>query len=341
MSNLKLVERAFLINLSFRDDRKQDFFKRYPENSFLPEIEVWPAIHGDTCQPPDIWVSGNGAWGCLKSHIAILEYCLNNNISSYVVFEDDAQFRDNFVSMTPKVFADLPENWQQFYLGGQLIHERQHPPIKKTELLYQPYNVNRTHCFAVSEEGMLPVYRHISNLPFMGGEHIDHHLGRLHETFQFQVFCPNKWLVGQGGTSSNISGRTDPIHFWTDPEKLSLQHWLIDSPVCLVLRCPLSVRKELKFLHSGYNLDSAGLDKGLSLARKMIDPIAEINKWYSFVQTEVIRNSKFKLPCLFHPLITDEMLSKVHFTPIFIEASNIDSVLEQIHGAFAQYPTGL
>lgn len=326
-----LFERGFVINLSFNDERKEKFFQRLPGTPLLPEIEVWPAIHGDTCNPPDNWVSGAGAWGCYKSHLNILEYCLNNGVSSYIVFEDDAQFKKTFIESLPKIISELPENWQQLYLGGQLLHERSHPPIRVSEHIYTPYNVNRTHCFAVSRDGMLPLYRHISNLPFYGGEHIDHHLGRLHETFQFQVYCPNKWLVGQGGSPSQVSGKNEPINFWHDPETLALNHWLIENPICIVLRCPPWVRKQLKELHSGFNCDSAGFDRGLTLASKFKDPVGEINKWYSFVKNEVIRNQKkFKYPCLFHPLITDEMLIDVSFKPIKITANTVEEAQEKI-----------
>lgn len=328
-----LVEKVFLITLDIREDRRAEFFNRYPNPEFFPEVEVFPAIHGDTCQPPDNWASGAGAWGCYRSHLAILEHCLNSGVGSYVVFEDDSQFRPDFNEYVPKVFGALPEEWQQLYLGGQLLHERTHAPVKENEFVYRPWNVNRTHCFGVSRDGMLPIYKHICNLPFVGGEHIDHHLGRLHESMQFGVYCPGRWMVGQGGSASNVSGKKDPVNFWQDPESLASDHWLCEDPVCIVFRGPPGVRKELYELHSGFTKDAAGFDKGLTVAVKYADPAPEINRWYSYVRNEVIkRPGKFTLPCLFHPRVTEEMLSRdgIAFRPLYVFADSVDEAREKI-----------
>lgn len=323
-----LVEKSFVINLKIRPDRLEEFQDRWPDNDVIPRPEVWHAIHGDTCRPPDNWTSGNGAWGCYKAHLNILEHCLNNRISSYAVFEDDAKFADHFSSYLPQVFAALPEDWQQFYIGGQLLHETDHPPVRINDYIYKPFNVNRTHAFIVSAAGMLPIYRWISNLPFHGGEHIDHHLGRLHERGDFGVYCSGQWIVGQGGTSSNVSGKTDPVMFWEDPEKLALVHWLYTNPMCVVLRGPTWLARDLEDLfHCGNWRDSAGYDKGLSVASKYRYPGPEITRWYGCVRAEVVREGKNRVPCLFHPMISDEMIAQSSVGRVLL-IENADSAAE-------------
>lgn len=317
-----VVEKAFVISLQLRADRLARFVDAYPRPSWLPELDVWPAIHGDTCQPPDNWTAGNGAWGCMKSHANILEYCLNNRVQSYIVFEDDAVFADFFCDYSEKFINELPLGWQMAYLGGQLQHAQQHPPIRVSKNVYIPFNVNRTHCFMISRAGMLPVYRWISNLPYHSKEHIDHHLGRLHEGGQLRVYCPGQWSVGQGGSSSNISGNTDPVTFYDNPESLARDHWLYQRPVCVILRASPSVAKRLtEWLHFGYDLDGCGYDCGLTLASKFRYPGPQINIWYSHVCSEIVREWDARgprLPCLFHPQITEE----------FIEQANIGRTIE-------------
>lgn len=327
-----LIERAFCVNLAIRRDRRDEFLKRLPRLALMPEVEMWPAIHGDTCQPPDCWTAGNGAWGCYKAHLNILEYCLNNRISSYAVFEDDAQFSAFYTDYLPHIFAALPEDWQQFYLGGQLLHTHSHPPIKVNDLIYRPFNVNRTHAFCVSADGMLPLYRWLSNLPFHGGEHIDHHLGRLHEIGEFNVYCPAQWCVGQGGSSSNVSGKTDPINFWTNAEEVSLKHWLYERPVCIVLRGSLGLARSLEErLHFGYYRDNGGYDRGLTLASKFRYPGPEISKWYGHIRSEVVREGRDRLPCLFHPMITDEMIAHAQIgRVVVIENKSTEEAMEII-----------
>ncbi len=229
-----MFERAFVISLPFRDDRLKNFKRLTDGLKSIPKIEVWPAIHGDTCQPPENWVAGAGAWGCYRSHLGILEYCLNNGIGSYIVFEDDAQFKPGFDEGLVAFESAMPSDWQPVYLGGQLLHTRTHPTIKINNGAYRPYNINRTHCFAVSREGMIPIYQHICNLPFAPREHIDHHLGRWHEDQRNAVYTPPKWLVGQMGFSSNVSGKVEAVEYFTDPVATALDHRLYEDPICVV-----------------------------------------------------------------------------------------------------------
>lgn len=336
-----LIERAFVISLKIRPDRLGDFLGRAAKvwPASLPEIELWPAVHGDTCQPPDNWVSGNGAWGCLRSHQSILEYCLNNGIGSYMVFEDDAQFAGWFADAVAPAFAALPDDWQQFYLGGQLVHEHSHPPVRINDLIYRPFNVNRTHCFAVSRDGMLPMYRWICNLPYHGTEHIDHHLGRLHESGTFATYCPGQWMVGQGGTSSNISGNTDPITFYRNPEEAALSHWLYDRPLCFVLRGPRWIAQKLEHrFHYGNARDNAGYDKGLALATKFRYPGPEITRWFGYVRSECVREGGYRVPCLYHPGITDDMISGASVGRVFvIEPTSTEHAQQQLDAVLNEW----
>jgi hypothetical protein len=295
--------------------------------SSIPPIEVWPAVHGDTCLQPENWTAGSGAWGCYRSHLGILEYCLNNRVSSYIVFEDDAKFRPGFDAGFNRFFDVMPEGWQQAYLGGQLQHTNTHPTVKVNAEVFRPYNVNRTHAFAVSREGMLPIYRHICNLPFANEEHIDHHLGRWHEDQRNAVYVPPKWLVGQHGDSSNVSGKDEPISFFVDPEATALDHWLYHDPVCVVFQgSRLLLQQSRAYLHAGNSVDANGFDVTLSLAAKFVDPIPEIQRWYGWIRGEIVRGNSKALPCLYHPRITEAMLQQCGFRCVTLNANTLEDV---------------
>ena len=325
-----MFDKVFVISLDFRTDRLTSFLNQ--AKVFFPNIEVFQAIHGDTCQPPDIWCAGAGAWGCMRSHHAILEQCLNTGVSSYLVFEDDAKFAPDFAKNLEVFVNAVPEDWQQVYLGGQLVHERTHPPIKISEQIYRPYNVNRTHCFGVSRTGMLPIYQHISNLPYHDTEHIDHHLGRWHENPENRVYCPPKWLVGQMGCSSNISGKVEPTTFFQNPESLALSHRLYDTPVCAYYRGPSQPLKAAKrYLYCGRSLDAHGYDSGLSQATKYANPVPGIYQWYNWVRSEIVRGNMEAIPCCYHPRIKKEDLEKV--CPNIIEIENIEEYISELQKA--------
>ncbi len=212
------TERCFVINLDIRRDRLNEFYDRLPEDFPWGKPERWQAIHGDSVKHPDWWTAGNGAWGCYKSHLNILEYCLNNHIDSYCVFEDDAYFRENFNELMLSFYSNLPDDWEYVYIGGQLLHTDAYPPEYVNDHVFIPYNVNRTHAFMVrGKHAMEVLYKFLHAVPFEQHYHIDHHLGLLHERKMLRLYCPSKWLVGQTACSSNISGKQTGSTFFDDP----------------------------------------------------------------------------------------------------------------------------
>jgi len=210
-----MIHKHFVINLTIRPDRLQQFYSFLPEN--FGEVEVFKAVHGDSCRHPSWWNAGSGAWGCYRSHLQILERAMSEGYRSYMVLEDDAMFADNFMQKYDNFINDLPPDWDMFYLGGQLMHPEEHPPKKVTEHVYRPYNINRTHCFAVNRKGFTYLYdfllRRFENRTW----HIDHHLGRLHEQGEFNVYCPPEWLVGQAEGPSNINWQVLESRYFPHP----------------------------------------------------------------------------------------------------------------------------
>lgn len=323
----KPFEKAFVINLPFREDRLHKFMRQVPDS--FGEITVWPAVHGDTVRPPKCWTAGNGAWGCYRSHMLILEHCIAHRIHSYVVFEDDALFSTEFDTEFATILEHLPEDWAQFYLGGQLLDEMRYPPIRVNSHIFIPRNVNRTHAFAVHSRGYQQLYDHLCPLPFHTNEHIDHHLGRLHESGTFTVYCPNRWLVGQNEGASNISGRINGIQYWTHPEDCAVEHELFQDPVCVFLEAPLEVAQQLRLKgwHQGNWLTDDGLDRGVCEAAGHFYPEIRLRDWYSWVQREVVRD-KLKIPCLYHPSLSWDKVQHFQFARwIHIVAENVDQAL--------------
>jgi GR25 family glycosyltransferase involved in LPS biosynthesis len=319
-----VFSKAYVISLSFRKDRLDKFLQQLAEIDFSllcdNPIEVWPAIHGDTVKHPPTWGAGNGAWGCFRSHFNILEHAYNNNYDSYIVFEDDAIFRPEFNLLAPQILSSLPEDWEQFYLGGQLLHENERPPIKVNEHIYIPPNVNRTHCFAVSKRGYEKLYHYLLKTPDSPQYHIDHHIGTLHDKGGINVYVPNRWLVGQDKGSSNISGQVvQEQNFWYDPEVCSKEHELYRVPICVLLLAPFEVSKELqkRGWHQGHYKTEDGLDRGVCEAISMRYPNEKLKGWYDWIRREVIREG-MKFPTLYHPIITDNILKHLDFANFIV-----------------------
>ena len=220
-----------MVNLDRRNDRLKEWLKQLPDSWPFPQPERFAAIDGRRVATPPQWRAGNGAWGCYRSHLLILEKCLLEGIDSYVVFEDDAGFVDDFPDAVRSYVDELPADWGLAYLGGQHLYAGKHPPQRISDRVYRPYNVNRTHAFMVrGRENMKALYRHLHWNDWQSKHHIDHHLGRLTqrryqalvqgknvEKESIAVYTPERWLVGQLPTKSNICGRKwEQTRFFND-----------------------------------------------------------------------------------------------------------------------------
>lgn len=58
-----------------------------------------------------------GQIGCSESFNMIYLYIIDNDVKSCLILEDDACIDDKSLKMMDKVFDQLPEDWQLFYLG--------------------------------------------------------------------------------------------------------------------------------------------------------------------------------------------------------------------------------
>ena len=315
-----MFDRAFVINLPFKYDRLMKFQNSYP--ACLPPCEVWPAVHGDSVRHPDWWHSGSGAWGCYRSHMQILEYCYQqkDKIQSYIVFEDDAIFRPDFEDRLAEFMGSLPNDWEQIYLGGQLLHEDQFPPEKINHHVFFPKNVNRTHCFAVHQRGYERLYKHLNAVPFASQDHIDHHLGRLHDTGTLRLYVPPKWLVGQDGGPSNISGNNNSATFWADPETKATNLRIADAvraipTVFLESTLEVALELERRGWHRGHWQDEQRLDRGVCNAIAGTNMNFDLQNWEKCVLPEAVREGK-TCACLFHPSLTWDQVQAVGFNKI-------------------------
>jgi hypothetical protein len=226
-------ERIYVINLMRRPDRSEQFFQGLPPDWPFRKIEHTFAVDGVRVQPPPQWKQGGPAWGCYRSHLRIIEDCLNYDIKSVLIFEDDAIFPKEFTKDVTTFLSEVPEDWEMLYLGGQHLYENKHPPKQISPNVFQPYNVNRTHAYALNGRMLEIVYKHLLRRDWMDGHHIDHHYGRLLQRRENKIYCPPQWLVGQREGKSDIACNTKQTQFWKGAETLNVN--TEDLPFVVVL----------------------------------------------------------------------------------------------------------
>lgn len=212
-----MFDRVYVINLDSTPERMTLFRQGMPKavRDLCPTR--WSAVEGSKMTLPKSWTAGKPMWGCYRTHLAILEHCILNDITSYLVFEDDCVFRDNFAANFSTFVENLPDDWGVAYLGGQLLKTFEFPPERVNEHVLRLGNVNRTHALAIHSRAYGPLYRHLNDLPFAHEESFDTHLGRLHQTREINVYGPNHWLCGQRAGVSTITHNHNSEYYWVDP----------------------------------------------------------------------------------------------------------------------------
>jgi hypothetical protein len=205
--------RFVVISLRRRPDRLAGFLDRIREAWPTAEkrLEIFAAVDGELCPPPDWWKGPVGAFGCWQSHVRVIESALMDRVDQLVIFEDDATFAECFELRFVGLANHVPNDWGMIYLGGQHLK----PPEPVNAMVVRGTNINRTHAYVVrGGEPMRQLYRHLhAGEHWRGKHHIDHHYGRLHAT-GFPAYAPRDWLCGQSADVSDIRNKPQPERWW-------------------------------------------------------------------------------------------------------------------------------
>ena len=299
-------DRVYILNLPCKPERRIRLETQLSELALFPPDRIrWVrALSGDLSPGPDWWTSGDGAWGCLMSHIQVVHSAIMDGLENYLVLEDDAIFHPRAGEMLERLFAEVPADWDQVYLGGQHLSEPRKLPGRPFVL--RATNVNRTHAFMLRKKAYARFQQHVLHAPdyiARPGSHIDHQLGLAHERQDWNVYCPAWWLCGQDSGSSNISGR-QTRRMWWQPRMYSRQ-----LPFVLVeggrdCTVPGEIGERL---HFGHNLRADSLeDAGLSEALRSDE---SFRTWLDMIAGEAMDEGK--LPALQHPEVGPDRVRRL------------------------------
>jgi hypothetical protein len=295
----RYFDAIWCINLDTDTQRWATFQKQLAASNwpFRP-VTRFPAIHGDTVGVPDHFHQGGGAWGCLQSHRRVLELSRMAGHQRILIMEDDVDLRPTFGHAATKFLSDLGDHpWDCLMFGGQHMS----PPKPLKPGLVRATNTQRTHCFALSSNFLRELYRFWSSPIDL---HCDWALGPF--AARFNTFAPERFIAGQRGGHSQITGNAKPPEWWNPPNP--------NAPV-VFLRCPRDVLESSRDLfHAGNRRNEHGICLGLADVFNPQkhptdrDQIAALKGWISMIQWEVESRSDGSVCTIWHPGANPEIV---------------------------------
>ncbi len=129
-----LCQRIVVINLPYKPERRAALARNLGQTGIArPDDITWAtAISGDWSPPPAWWGAGNGAWGCLMSHVRAVQDAIMDGVETLCLLEDDVVFHPQAALMLERLLWELPKDWDQVYLGGQHLKEAETLPGKSS-----------------------------------------------------------------------------------------------------------------------------------------------------------------------------------------------------------------
>jgi len=220
-----MFDRTFVINLDRRPDRWAAFQQQFPADWLFAKPERMPAFDGQICVVPDWYHAGAGAWGCLRTHVAIWWQMVDEDLESVLVLEDDAVFCRDAVKTMRQTMELVPDDWDQVYFGGQHLDTNERPP----EVVYQDKLVrcrytNRTHAYAIRQKFACEALEAIDKPNGRDArlQHVDYLLGDMHD--DHGVYAPWRFCIGQArGVGDVRVSRGRACH--------TTEHWWNQFPI--------------------------------------------------------------------------------------------------------------
>lgn len=178
----QLFPHKVCINLDRRPDRWQRMQAEFARHG-IEDVRRVSAVDGSTIQLPANWNHTAGAYGCLQSHIAVVQEARRLDHKSVLIFEDDAVFDPELEAKFPSFAEQVPTDWDMLYFGA--LHKDE--PIKIRDRVYRITNANSTFAYALKHT----VYDAFLELNARAEHVLDVNAYALQERFNCYCFMPN------------------------------------------------------------------------------------------------------------------------------------------------------
>ncbi len=197
------------INLDRRPDRWKKMRSRFTESG-IDRVVRFPAIDGSSVETPSVWQSFPGAYGCLQSHLAIVENARMKALPRVLIFEDDVVLAPDLDANFARYVKQLPADWDMLFFGA--IHGQ--PLIKVAGNIIRVTHSLSTYAYALKQtiyDGFIEVNRKATGV-------LDENTRELQKRFNCYCFMPHLAWVEED--YSDV--REERINLWWLKESLVL-----------------------------------------------------------------------------------------------------------------------
>ena len=265
----QLFPHKVCINLDRRPDRWQRMQTEFARHG-VEGVRRFSAVDGSTVQLPANWKHTAGAYGCLLSHVAVIQQARELGQQSVLIFEDDVVLDPEFEIKLASFMEQVPSDWDMLYFGALHTDE----PVKVRgnvrQNVFRISKANSTFAYALKHT----VFDAFLELNGRAEHVLDVNAYALQQRFNCYCFLPNlAWVQIE---YSDVQNRLE--RHWYLEKSLVLFGSHVDrllSETTIILRA--RDRENTEFLEKYYNeyfaplaevVVSRSFRTGISNARK-------------------------------------------------------------------------
>ena len=105
------------INLDRRPKRWEEAQKEFARHE-IKFVQRFSAVDGNKLIAPAHWQRPKGAYGCLLSHLQVVEEARQRGLPNILIFEDDVVFDSQFRDKFALYIRQLPPVWDMLFFGA-------------------------------------------------------------------------------------------------------------------------------------------------------------------------------------------------------------------------------
>jgi len=197
------------INLDRRADRWERMQAEFARHG-IDQARRFSACDGNALVQPPHWQHTAGAYGCLLSHVQVVQAARESDHESVLIFEDDAVLDPEFTAKFASFIRELPDDWDMLYFGA--LHKDE--PIRISDHVYRITKGNSTYAYALKRT----VFDAFVELNTRAEQVLDVNAYELQQRFNCYCFLPNlAWVQSE---YSDVQNRLE--HHWYLEQSLVL-----------------------------------------------------------------------------------------------------------------------